>query len=249
MSPISPTLEATGEGFVLRVAGGASYPFAMRAGLYGDLRTDALRYFYLARSGIGIEASLVGEAYARPAGHVSSPADGAANKGDRDVPCQPAPVSLRVYGEAWTCDYTLSPVGGWYDAGDHGKYVVNGGIATAQLLAAWEWAMRFGTAGELGDGTLPVPEAGNGIPDILDEVRWELDFFVRMIVPEGEPLAGMLHHKLHDDEWTAPPLLPHLARRSAANCTVPSTAATLNAAAVFAQGGTAVSGLIDPDLR
>ncbi|WP_421852138.1 glycoside hydrolase family 9 protein [Oricola sp.] len=224
----------TGDGFVLRVSDGASYPFAIRGGLYRDLRTDALGYFYLARSGIEIDAALVGEAYARPAGHVSSPADGARNKGDRDVPCQPAEVSLRVYGEPWTCDYTLSPVGGWYDAGDHGKYVVNGGIAVAQLLSAYEWALRLGTADTLGDAALAVPEAGNGVPDILDEARWELDFFARMIVPEGDPLAGMVHHKLHDDAWTSPPLLPHRAdkRRKLHR---PSTAATLNAAATFAQ--------------
>ena len=41
------------------------------------------------------------------------------------VPCQPG-----------VCDYTLDVTGGWYDAGDHGKYVVNGGIAVAQLMSS-----------------------------------------------------------------------------------------------------------------
>jgi endoglucanase len=231
-------LDATGEGFVLRALGQESYPFTVRAGLYENLRLDALGYFYLARSGIEIEESLVGEAYARPAGHVSSPSDGDFNRGDRDVPCQPARVSKRVYGEPWTCDYTLSPVGGWYDAGDHGKYVVNGGISVAQLMSAWEWAQRLGegAVGALGDGTLPVPERGNGVPDILDEARWELDFMTRMVVPDGDPLSGMVHHKVHDNEWTGVPLLPHLSNK-ARELHRPSTAATLNAAAVFAQGG------------
>lgn len=230
-------LDATGEGLTLSVGDETSYPFAIAAGLYGDLRIDALSYFYPVRSGIEIDGAIAGEAYARPAGHVSSPADGALNKGDRDVPCQPAEVSQAIYGEAWTCAYTLSPVGGWYDAGDHGKYVVNGGISVAQLLATYERALqRDGTAlSALGDGSLPVPETGNGVPDILDEVRWELDFFAAMVVPEGEPMAGMLHHKVHDSEWTGLPLLPHLDEKIR-ELHRPSTAATLNAAATFAQG-------------
>jgi endoglucanase len=229
-------LDAMGEGLTLSVGEETSYPFAISAGLYADLRIDALSYFYPVRSGIAIDGAIAGEAYARPAGHVNSPADGVHNKGDRDVPCQPAEVSQAVYGEPWTCDYTLSPTGGWYDAGDHGKYVVNGGISVAQLLATYERALlRNGPAlSALGDGSLPVPEAGNGVPDILDEVRWELDFFAAMVVPEGEPMAGMVHHKVHDSEWTGLPLLPHLDEK-VRELHRPSTAATLNAAATFAQ--------------
>jgi endoglucanase len=229
-------LSGVGPKFVLRAAGQESYPFAVQPGLYKELRTDALRYFYLARSGIDIDAALVGEAYARPAGHVSSPSDGVPNKGDRDVPCQPASVSLKVYGEPWTCGYTLSPVGGWYDAGDHGKYVVNGGISVAQLLSAFEWAQMKGpeAAAAIGDSSLPVPERGNGIPDILDEARWELDFFEKMAVPKGDPLAGMVHHKIHDNQWTGVPMLPHLSGK-VRELHRPSTSATLNAAAAFAQ--------------
>src|SRR5690606_10121561 len=120
---------------------------------------------------IEIDGDLVGEEYARPAGHLGV----APNKGDTDVPCQPG-----------VCDYRLDVRGGWYDAGDHGKYVVNGGIATYQLLSAFERtkyaASGFGGA-ELGDGTLRIPERNNGVPDILDEARWELEFLMRMQVP------------------------------------------------------------------
>jgi len=34
------------------------------------------------------------------------------------------------------------------------------------------------------------------VPDILDEARWELEFLLRMQVPDGRPLAGMVHHKV-----------------------------------------------------
>ena len=61
--------------------------------------------------------------------------------------------------------------------------------------------------GALGDGTLRVPEHDNGVPDILDEARWELEWLLRMQVPQGLPLAGMAHHKVHLDDPFAASLL------------------------------------------
>ncbi|GMA34424.1 hypothetical protein GCM10025876_06280 [Demequina litorisediminis] len=196
--------------YTLSADGETSYAFEIGTEAYATLRTDALNYFYLARSGIDIDAAIVGDDYAREAGHVSSPSDGTTNKGDLDVPCQNAADAEAVYGEPWTCGYTLDVVGGWYDAGDHGKYVVNGGIATAQLLGTFERSKTAPTAqaGALADGTLAVPETDNGVPDVLDEARWELEFMMAMQVPDGEQYAGMVHHKIHDDGWTGLPLLP-----------------------------------------
>ncbi|ARQ72243.1 glycoside hydrolase family 9 protein [Streptomyces marincola] len=212
-----------GDGYTVTIGEHVSEPFSIGDDLYADLRTDALAYFYHNRSGIEIDADLVGEEYARPAGHVNV----APNQGDDGVTCW----------AATPCDYTLDAAGGWYDAGDHGKYVVNGGIATAQLLSAWERTLTAENAdGEaLGDGSLAVPERGNDVPDILDEARWELDFLMAMQVPAGEPMAGMAHHKLHDRAWTGLPLLPHQDPQPR-EVHPPSTAATLNLAAAAAQG-------------
>jgi len=226
-------VSTTGSGFTLVADGETSHPFDIAADAYETLRTDALDFYYTQRSGIEIDGAIAGEAYARPAGHVGVPP----NTGDTEVPCQPAEVSEEVYGEPWTCDYTLDVTGGWYDAGDHGKYVVNGGISVAQLMSTFERTRTAATAdeGALGDGTLDVPEQGNGVPDVLDEARWELEFMLKMQVPEGEPLAGMVHHKIHDNQWTGLPLLPHLDDRIR-ELHRPSTAATLNLAAAAAQG-------------
>ncbi len=223
--------------YTLQADGETSYPFVVGTELYNQLRYDALNYFYLARSGIEIEASIVGEEYARAAGHVSQAGGSDINQGDYNVACQPASESQTVYGEPWTCDYTLDVVGGWYDAGDHGKYVVNGGIATYQLLALYERTLRDGAAGNaaLGDNTLNLPETGNGVPDVLDEARWELEFMMSMMVPQGEELEGMVHHKIHDYGWTGLPLLPANSGQ-ARYLHRPSTAATLNLAATAAQG-------------
>ncbi|MFW6693559.1 glycoside hydrolase family 9 protein [Streptomyces sp. MAR4 CNX-425] len=210
-----------GEGYTVTIDGQTSEPFTIGDDIYGTLRTDALAYFYHNRSGIEIDADLVGEEYARPAGHVNV----APNQGDDDVPCQPG-----------VCDYTLDAAGGWYDAGDHGKYVVNGGIAAAQVMSVYERTLTTeGADGEpIGDGKLAVPEQGNGVPDVLDEARWQLEFLMSMQVPAGEELAGMAHHKLHDEQWTGLPLLPHEDPQPR-ELHPASTAATLNLAATGAQ--------------
>ncbi|GHH64053.1 endoglucanase [Streptomyces umbrinus] len=209
----------SGSGFVLVVDGQSSAPFDIRADLYDNLRSDAMAFFYHQRSGTPIEASLVGPAYARPAAHLGV----APNQGDTNVPCQ-----------AGVCDYTQDVRGGWYDAGDHGKYVVNGGISAWTLVDSFARAKRAGNASALGDSTLRIPERGNGVPDVLDEARWELDFLMRMQVPEGKPYAGMAFHKIHDVAWTGIPTRPELDAQPR-ELHRPSTAATLNLAATAAQ--------------
>nr|WP_281250029.1 glycoside hydrolase family 9 protein [Nonomuraea jiangxiensis] len=202
-----------GEDYTLTADGETSRPFDISPGIYDDLPTDALKFYYTQRSGIEILDTLR-PGYGRPAGHVGV----APNQGDLNVPCQPG-----------VCDYTLNVKGGWYDAGDHGKYVVNGGISVYQLMAAYE---RDKAA--FRDGQLDIPESGNGRPDILDEARWEQEFLLSMQVPDGKPLAGMAHHKIHDQNWTGLPLLPHLDPQLR-ELHPPSTAATLNLAATAAQ--------------
>ncbi|MEU6790998.1 glycoside hydrolase family 9 protein [Nonomuraea wenchangensis] len=202
-----------GEGYTITADGETSRPFDIAADLYDQLPTDALKFYYTQRSGIEILGSLR-PGYARPAGHLGV----APNQGDVSVPCQPG-----------VCDYSLDVRGGWYDAGDHGKYVVNGGISVHQLMSAYE---RDRAAFK--DGQLAIPESGNGRPDILDEARWEQEFLLSMQVPDGKPLAGMAHHKIHDRNWTGLPLLPHLDPQPR-ELHPPSTAATLNLAATAAQ--------------
>jgi endoglucanase len=201
-----------GAGFTLTADGETSRPFDIGGAAYRRLQADALKFYYTQRSGVAIQDALR-PGYARPAGHV----DVAPNLGDGNVPCQPG-----------VCDYTLDVRGGWYDAGDHGKYVVNGGISTWEILNEYE---RSRTAKR---ADLVIPESGNRVPDILDEARWELNFLLSMQVPAGKSLAGMVHHKIHDANWTGLPLLPNLDPQPRELHPV-STAATLNLAAVAAQ--------------
>ncbi|MGI5176602.1 glycoside hydrolase family 9 protein [Dactylosporangium sp. CA-152071] len=207
--------DTPGSGYVLSAGGSDSYPFDISAAPVQQLRKDSLAFFYHQRSGIAIESQYVGSRYARPAGHVGV----APNQGDTSVPCRTS------------CGYSLDVRGGWYDAGDQGKYVVNGGIAAWQLLNIYE---RSTDRAALGDGTLAIPERANGVPDVLDEARWEVEFLLRMQVPDGRTDAGMVHHKIHDENWTGLPMRPEADPQRRLLSPV-STAATLNLAAVAAQ--------------
>ena len=63
--------------------------------------------------------------------------------------------------------------GGWYDAGDYGKYVTSGGIAVWQLLSTLDLLRRS-------DSSLPIREFADLI---RQECRWQLDWLMRMQVP------------------------------------------------------------------
>ena len=71
-------------------------------------------------------------------------------------------------------------MGGWHDAGDYGRYMVNSGVTTATLLWAWE---LYGA--KLKSIDLGIPESGNGTPDILNEARWNLEWMLKMQDQDG----------------------------------------------------------------
>ncbi len=80
--------------------------------------------------------------------------------------------ACHLHGEFHPSSGTSGPrdnIGGWHDAGDYGRYVVNSGISTGSLLWAWE---IYGP--KLQSISLHIPESGNGTPDILNEARWNL---------------------------------------------------------------------------
>jgi endoglucanase len=185
-----------GTGYTLRVGKDVSHAFDIRDDIYGKLKYDALAFFYQQRSGIPIEMPYAGnQQWVRAAGHVGVKP----NFGDTVVPCAPSAG----------CKYTLDVSGGWYDAGDHGKYVVNAGISVWTMLNWWERGIAFGGTADFLDGKMNIPENKNKVPDLLDEARWELEFELKMQVPAGEKLAGMVHHKIHDAKWTALSMGPH----------------------------------------
>ncbi len=73
--------------------------------------------------------------------------------------------------------------GGWHDAGDYGRYTTAAATALAHLLYAYE---LFPDSFE---ETLNIPETGNGVPDLLNECRYELEWLLKMQQPDG----GVFH--------------------------------------------------------
>ncbi|HXP90391.1 MAG TPA: glycoside hydrolase family 9 protein [Fibrobacteria bacterium] len=185
----------------LAVGDSMTSEFVLSDTVYRGLSRSAVRAFSIQRCGIAMDSAWVG-IWARRAGHP-----------DTALPVEEVPG---VRGKR-------DVHGGWYDAGDYGKYVVSGGIALWHLLSLQEtWPGAFP------DGSLSIPESGNGVGDLLDESRWELSWFARM-----QDRDGGVFFKVGPKSWDGS-VLPE-------QSTQPrfvfgkSTSSTLYASAVFAQ--------------
>lgn len=87
----------------------------------------------------------------------------------------------KIYGGKSYVDVT----GGWHDAGDYGRYVSPAAKAVADLMLSYElYPERFNIS-------LNIPESGNGVPDVLNEVRYELEWMQKMQARDGG-----VHHKV-----------------------------------------------------
>ncbi len=172
-----------GDNYTLKADTAQSAPFSIRRNIYRSLSREALRYFYLNRSGIPLEMPFTEDRRKeRPAGHLSD-ATARCESGGRCDPSQKKDVS-----------------GGWYDAGDNGKYVVNGGISVWLLMHAFEHLQLREKDASTPD--LNIPESANDVPDILDEARWEMEWMLKMQVQGGEE-EGLVHHLVHNAQYTA----------------------------------------------
>jgi len=130
----------------------ASPIFKISEDVYDELLTNTMRYFYYQRANTAIVSEFGGN-FTR------------LDMTPRDFK---APLSSDR-------NVLIDVSGGWYDAGDVGKYVSPGATAVNTLL----WAYKLFPE-KFSDGQNHIPESGNGIPDILDEIRYELDFLLRM---------------------------------------------------------------------
>ena len=213
-----------GKNYQLVAGTASSFPFDIGIDMYSQMKYDSLRYFYHARSGVEIKMPYCVESrWARPAGHTTDTAT--------LYPSKPYSDGVYTGGPA-----SLNGTGGWYDAGDHGKYIVNGGISTWTVQNEYERALKAGKASAFADSTMNIPESGNGVPDLLDESRWNVEYFLKVQIPTGYNKAGMVIHKLADEKWTALGVRPDQDDQKR-YFYPPSTAATLNFTAVVAQAG------------
>lgn len=126
----------------------------------------SLKFFYFQRASTALDEKYAGT-YARAAGHPDTSIKYHASTGHD--------VSLNE---------TFSAPKGWYDAGDYGKYIVNSGITTYTLLQLYQQNKAY-----FDTLSLNIPESGDKVPDILDEIRWNLDWMMAMQDKDG----GVFH--------------------------------------------------------
>lgn len=93
---------------------------------------------------------------------------------------------------------TKDVTGGWHDAGDYNKFSVNTALSAGLLLYTFELDPEAFEKLNLG-----IPESENEIPDLLDEVKWALDWLLKMQRDDG-----VIYHKVSQKNWTGE-FLPH----------------------------------------
>lgn len=180
---------------------GISYPFEISSNIYDDVFRASLKAFYIQRMSTPIEEKYAGK-FSRAPGHP-------------DMDCKFYPSSGRRGG-------SMPSPGGWYDAGDYNKYIVNAGYTVSMLLSLYE---NFPDAAR---DDMNIPESGNNISDLLDEIKWELDWAETM-----QDKDGGIFFKLTSKRFSAF-IKPHedtLARYVVGK----STSSALNFAAIFSQ--------------
>lgn len=107
--------------------------------------------------------------------------------------------------------------GGWFDAGDYNKYVTFASDAVHDLLAAYEENPQAFS------DNWNIPESGNGIPDVLDEVIWELDWLLKMNQEDGSTILKMGSRNFSEN-ISSPPSANNDTRYYGPTCTSASIA-------------------------
>lgn len=152
----------------------ASSPFTISPRPYRFLTRQALRAFYHQRSGMATEEPYA-EGYARAAGH---PDD-----------------SVLVHPSAATAERPANTViaspGGWYDAGDYNKYIVNSGYTMGVFLMAYEQQSAY-----YDTLSLNIPESSLPVPDMLAEAMYNIRWMLTM-----QDTDGGVYHKLTNPEF------------------------------------------------
>jgi hypothetical protein len=188
------------------VSGASSEPFVVGDAVYDGVLVQAVRMYYYQRCGMAKSTPFADGDWTDSACHIGA---------DQDSDClsvlNPVPATSRDVS------------GGWHDAGNYAKYVNFTDDAVHPLLSAYS-----ARPAAWGDDTA-IPESGNGVPDILDEVAYELRWLLAMQESDG----SVLHKKgVTGFQSASPPSADGAARRYAP----PTASATIATAGALAHG-------------
>ena len=149
---------------------GRSAPFMISADVWTEPYEVLMRGMYLWRCGTAVEATWRGITF-------------------RQAPCHLEDGWMDFVDGTHT---QRKGTGGWHDAGDYNKYVVNAGVTVGYLFKALE---HFGD--RVRSVSHGIPESGDRIPDLLNELRWELDWLFTMQADDGK-----VYHKLSSKDFS-----------------------------------------------
>ena len=130
---------------------------------YEEVFKAAIKWFYYQRASMALESQYAGK-WARAAGHTNATAELHNSTG---------------------ASGTINSSKGWYDAGDYGRYIVNSGITTYTLLSLYEHFPEYFKKLKWN-----IPAEGS-LPDLLAEIKWNLDWMHTMQASDGG-----VYHKL-----------------------------------------------------
>ncbi len=152
--------------YQLQLLDGPSSPtFEISNDIYNWPFCCVMRGMYLCRCGAAVECEFAGQKFGHTACHTE----------DGYLDHAGGPAGAHRDGS-----------GGWHDAGDYNKYTVNSAFTVGMLLCAWE-----DHKDRLASLKFRVSPHRNSIPDYLDEIRWELEWLLKMQADDGS-----VFHKL-----------------------------------------------------
>ncbi|WP_331345111.1 glycoside hydrolase family 9 protein [Cellvibrio sp. UBA7661] len=198
--------------------------FNIGADVYKPVLKHAMRSFFYQRAGFAKQAPFAEAGWTDAASHIAAGQD----------------KNARLYSDKNNAATEKDLSGGWYDAGDYNKYTNWHAYYLVALLHAYAENPTIWT------DDYNIPESGNGVPDIIDEIKWGFDWLKKMQNSDGSVLSILgLSHEKAPNQHASPP----------SSATGPSyygpasTSATLTSAGAFALGSKILAGLDNPELN
>ncbi|MEN3014142.1 MAG: glycoside hydrolase family 9 protein [Endomicrobiia bacterium] len=145
-----------GEYYIELPDGTRSYTFEISSDVYKDVFKITMRSFYLQRCGVAVEG------------------------GDEKIKHEACHLEDAEFHEDVGLQGRIDVTGGWHDAGDYGKYIPNAGITCGTLLWMWEFYEK-----KLENISLDIPKIERNLPDVLEEIKYEIDWFFKMQREDG----------------------------------------------------------------
>ncbi len=201
------SFKKTGRYFISVQGVGSSYSFKIGSSVYGDAAKALLKGFYFMRSDFPLDEKYAGK-WKRGKGHPDT--------------------AVLVHSSATSVDRPegtlISSPGGWYDAGDYNKYIVNSGITMGTMLSAYEDFPSY-----FDKLRTNIPESTDKIPDLLNEIIYNLRWMLTM----QDPSDGGVYHKCTNAKFDG--MVMPWVTKDPRYVVQKSTGASLDFAAVMAQ--------------